>query len=570
MFKAFRFLAGTFTSSDINKYPTTLSKKWAFISGVIALLVSIPILAVLSSFFVSSGEIWSHLAETVLSDYISNSLLLIIGVSAGVVLTGVSLAWIITMCSFPGQKYFEWAAVLPFSIPAYLLAYIYTDFLGTTGTLQTALRSTFELGVNDYFFPEIRSVWGAILIMILAFYPYVYMLARSAFLNQSVSLFEASRIMGYNSTQSFFKVALPLARPGIAAGLALALMETLNDFGTVQYFGVQTFTTGIYRTWFGLGERPAAAQLAGFLLLFIIALILLERWSRSKIKDQTNATNRFKRIQRFDLKGLKAFGAFLICSVPVLLGFVLPVIILLSMFFNNLDSVNARFILYTLNTLSVAAIAGLITISVALLMAYSSRLNPSKIIKGLNQFGALGYAIPGSVIAVGVLIPFGWIDNTIDSFARSNFDISTGLLLSGTLFAMIFAYVVRFLSVSYNGINSSLQKISPNIDEASRGMGYSFSQILSKVHIPILSGGLLSAFLLVFVDVMKELPATIIIRPFNFDTLAIQVYRLASDERLGESAGAALAIVLAGIIPVILLSKTITKSRKTEKNNLQG
>jgi len=566
MFKAFRFLAGTFTSSDINKYPTTLSKKWAFISGVIALLVSIPILAVLSSFFVSSGEIWSHLAETVLSDYISNSLLLIIGVSAGVVLTGVSLAWIITMCSFPGQKYFEWAAVLPFSIPAYLLAYIYTDFLGTTGTLQTALRSTFELGVNDYFFPEIRSVWGAILIMILAFYPYVYMLARSAFLNQSVSLFEASRIMGYNSTQSFFKVALPLARPGIAAGLALALMETLNDFGTVQYFGVQTFTTGIYRTWFGLGERPAAAQLAGFLLLFIIALILLERWSRSKIKDQTNATNRFKRIQRFDLKGLKAFGAFLICSVPVLLGFVLPVVLLLSMFFNNLDSVNARFILYTLNTLSVATIAGLITISVALLMAYSSRLNPSKIIKGLNQFGALGYAIPGSVIAVGVLIPFGWIDNTIDSFARSNFDISTGLLLSGTLFAMIFAYVVRFLSVSYNGINSSLQKISPNIDEASRGMGYSFSQILSKVHIPILSGGLLSAFLLVFVDVMKELPATIIIRPFNFDTLAVQVYRLASDERLGESAGAALAIVLAGIIPVILLSKTITKSRKTEKN----
>lgn len=566
MFKAFRFLAGTFTSSNTNKHPITLSKKWAFISGLIALLVSIPILAVLSSFFVSSGDIWSHLAETVLGDYISNSLLLIVGVSLGVILTGVSLAWIITMCSFPGQKYFEWAAVLPFSIPAYLLAYIYTDFLGTTGTLQTALRSTFELSVGDYFFPEIRSIWGAILIMILAFYPYVYMLARSAFLNQSVSLFEASRIMGYSTTQSFFKVALPLARPGIAAGLALALMETLNDFGTVQYFGVQTFTTGIYRTWFGLGERPAAAQLAGFLLLFIIALILLERWSRSKIKDQTNATNRFKRIHRFDLKGIKAWGASIICSIPVLLGFILPVSLLLSMFFNNLDSVNARFLLYSLNTLSVATIAGLITISVALLMAYSSRLNPSKLIRGLNQFGALGYAIPGSVIAVGVLIPFGWLDNTIDSFARSNFQVSTGLLLSGTLFAMIFAYVVRFLSVSYNGINSSLQKISPNIDEASRGMGYSFSQILRKIHIPMLSNGLLSAFLLVFVDVMKELPATIIIRPFNFDTLAVQVYRLASDERLGESAGAALAIVLVGIIPVILLSKTITKSRKTEEH----
>lgn len=566
MFKALRFLAGTFTSSDSNRYPTTLSKKWATVSGIIAILVSIPILSVLSSFFISSGEIWSHLASTVLGDYITNSLLLIIGVSAGVVLLGVSLAWIITMCSFPGQKYFEWAAVLPFSIPAYLLAYIYTDFFGVTGTLQTTIRSSFDLAIADFMLPEIRSIWGAILIMILAFYPYVYMLARSAFLNQSVSLFEASRIMGYTSTQSFFKIALPLARPGIAAGLALALMETLNDFGTVQYFGVQTFTTGIYRTWFGLGERPAAAQLAGFLLLFIIALILLERWSRSRIKDQTNATNRFKRIQKFHLTGVKKWGAFSLCALPVFLGFLLPVFLLLSMFFKNLDSVNTRFLLYSLNTLSVAAIAGLITVAVALLMAYSSRLNPSKLVKGLNQFGALGYAIPGSVIAVGVLIPFGWLDNTIDSFARSNFEVSTGLILSGTLFAMIFAYVVRFLSVSYNGINSSLQKISPNIDEASRGMGYSFSQILSKVHIPILSGGLLSAFLLVFVDVMKELPATIIIRPFNFDTLAVQVYRLASDERLGESAGAALAIVLVGIIPVILLSKTITKTRKSEEN----
>ena len=486
MFKAPRFLAGTFTSSDSNRYPTTLSKKWASISGIIAILVSIPILSVLSSFFISSGEIWRHLASTVLGDYITNSLLLIVGVSSGVVLLGVALAWIITMCNFPGQKYFEWAAVLPFSIPAYLLAYIYTDFFGITGTLQTAVRSTFDLGISEFVLPE----------MILAFYPYVYMLARSAFLNQSVSLFEASRIMGYTTTQSFFKIALPLARPGIAAGLALALMETLNDFGTVQYFGVQTFTTGIYRTWFGLGERPAAAQLAGFLLLFIIVLILLERWSRSRIKDQTSATNRFKRIQKFNLTGLKKWGAFFLCALPVFFGFILPVLLLLSMFFNNLDSVNTRFLLYSLNTLSVAAIAGLITVAVALLMAYSSRLNPSKLVKGLNQFGALGYAIPGSVIAVGVLIPFGWLDNTIDSFARSNFQVSTGLLLSGTLFAMIFAYVVRFLSVSYNGINSSLQKISPSVDEASRGMGYSFSEILRKIHIPMLSGGLLSAFLL--------------------------------------------------------------------------
>ncbi len=564
MFKALRYLAGTFSFSDSKNYPVTLSKKWALISAIIAVLVSIPILTVLSSFFVSSGEIWEHLASTVLGDYITNSFLLIIGVSLGVILVGVSLAWIITMCTFPGQKYFEWAAVLPFSIPAYLLAYIYTDFLGVTGSFQTDLRAFTGWEVGDYFFPQIRSVWGAIIIMILAFYPYIYMLARSSFLNQSVSLFEASRIMGYTNTQTFFKVALPLARPGIAAGLALALMETLNDFGTVQYFGVQTFTTGIYRTWFGLGERPAAAQLAGFLLLFIVVLILLERWSRNKIKDRSEATAGFKKIQKFHLKGFKATFASVICAIPVFLGFILPVILLLSMFFNNLSSVNARFLLYAFNTLSVAAIAGVITVGIALLMAYSARLNPTKLVKGLNQFGALGYAIPGSVIAVGVLIPFGWFDNTLDSFARENFGASTGLLLSGTLFAMIFAYVVRFLSVSYNGINSSLKNISSSVDEASRGMGYSFRHILSKIHIPILSGSLISAFLLVFVDVMKELPATIIIRPFNFDTLAVQVYRLASDERLGESAGAALAIVLVGIIPVILLSKSITKTRKSE------
>ncbi len=566
MIKPLSLLTGSFSAIQRKGRSKSLSRKWTIVSAGIAVLVSIPILTVLSSFFVSSGDIWKHLASTVLGDYVSNSFVLLIGVSTGVVLLGVSLAWLITMCSFPGQKYFEWAAVLPFSIPAYLMAYIYTDFLGTTGYFQSMLRSTFDLQIGEYLFPEIRSVYGAVLIMILAFYPYVYLLARSAFLNQSTSLFEASRIMGYTTTQSFFKVALPLARPGIAAGLALALMETLNDFGTVQYFGVQTFTTGIYRTWFGLGERPAAAQLAGFLLLFIIALIILERWPRSKIKDQTGTTGKTKRLQKFELKGLKAWIVTAFCSIPVILGFLLPVGLLIKMFFNNLDSVNSRFILYTLNTLSVAFIAALIIISIALLMAYAARLNPTKLIKSLNQFGALGYAIPGSVIAVGVLIPFGWLDNIIDSFTRSNFEFSTGLLLSGTLFAMIFAYVVRFLSVSYNGINSSLQKISPSIDEASQGLGHSFFQILRKIHVPILSGSLLSAFLLVFVDVMKELPATIIIRPFNFDTLAVQVYRLASDERLGESAGAALAIVLAGIIPVIILSKTITKTRKVEEN----
>ncbi|WP_020402174.1 ABC transporter permease subunit [Gracilimonas tropica] len=531
---------------------------------VIALLISIPILTVVFSIFTPSGDIWQHLASTVLGDYIRNSLWLIVGVSVGVIGIGVSSAWFITMCEFPGRRIFEWASILPFAIPAYLMAYIYTDFLDIAGPLQTALRSTLGLGIDEYWFPNIRSVEGAIIIMSLAFYPYIYMLARSSFLEQSTSLLEASRIMGYSTWQSFYKVALPVARPGIAAGLALALMETLNDFGTVQYFGVQTFTTGIYRTWFGLGDRPAAAQLAAFLLAFIVVLIFLERYTRNKISNEKANSSRFKRLNRFKLKGVKAWLVFVICFIPVLLGFILPVILLLNMFFSNLNYLDLKFIELAFNSFTVSAITGLLAVGLALVMAYSARLNSGYWVKLFNRISSLGYAIPGSVIAVGVLIPFGFFDNTVDSFFRDTFGFSTGLLLSGTIFAMVFAYLVRFLSVSFGGVEASMEKITPNMDEAARGMGYSFSKVLRKIHIPMMSGGLLTAGLLVFVDVMKELPATLIVRPFNFDTLAVQVYRYASDERLAESAGAALMIVLVGIIPVIIISRTIARSRKSE------
>lgn len=538
--------------------------RWTVLSMSIALLISIPVLTVIFAIFIPSGEIWSHLASTVLDDYVVNSLLLIAGVSTGVILFGVSSAWLITMCDFPGRKIFEWASLLPFAIPAYLMAYIYTDFLDISGPVQSMIRNVFNLGIDGYWFPQIRSVSGAILIMSLAFYPYVYMLARSAFLEQSTTLLEASRVMGYSTWESFFKVSLPVARPSIAAGLALALMETLNDFGTVQYFGVQTFTTGIYRTWFGLGERPAAAQLAAFLMAFIVVLLILERWSRSKVSNKQHNTTRFKVLSRFNLKGFKSALALVAVGTPVVLGFVIPMILLLVMFFSNLEMVDSQFLELAFNSLTVSGITGVLAVIIALIMAYAVRLNPSKLVKLFNRISSLGYAIPGSVIAVGVLIPFGAFDNTIDSFTRDTFGFSTGLLLSGTLFAMVFAYIVRFLSVSFGGVEASMEKITPNMDEAARGMGYRFSKILRKVHIPMMSGGLLTAGLLVFVDVMKELPATLIVRPFNFDTLAVQVYRYAADERLTESAGAALMIVLAGIIPVILISRTIAKSRKTE------
>lgn len=540
------------------------SPKWTFFSMAIALLISIPILTVVFSIFTPAGEVWSHLANTVLDDYVLNSLILISGVSFGVIALGVSSAWLITMTDFTGRKVFEWASILPFAIPAYLMAYIYTDFLDIAGPLQTMIRNLFGLNLGEYWFPNIRSIEGAIIIMSLAFYPYVYMLARSSFLEQSTSLLEASRIMGYSTWQSFFKVAIPVARPGIAAGLALALMETLNDFGTVEYFGVQTFTTGIYRTWFGLGERPAAAQLAAFLLSFIVVLLILERWSRNKISNEKANSSRFKRLNRFELKGFKSLAAFTVCFIPVLLGFILPVILLLEMFFSNLDHLNLKFIELSFNSFTVSALTGFLAVVMALIMAYSARLNPTRSVKFFNRVSSLGYAIPGSVIAVGVLIPFGYFDNSIDSFFREYLGFSSGLLLSGTIFAMVFAYLVRFLSVSFGGVEASMEKITPNMDEAARGLGYRFSKVLRSIHIPMMSGGLLTAGLLVFVDVMKELPATLIVRPFNFDTLAVQVYRYASDERLTESSGAALMIVLVGIIPVIIISRTIAKSRKSE------
>lgn len=539
------------------------AQKWSVLSLIIALVISVPIITVLISIFIPSGEIWQHLAETVLSDYVRNSILLMIGVSTGVLLLGISSAWLVTMCDFTGRKIFEWASVMPFAIPAYLMAYIYTDFFDIAGPFQSMLRELFALSIDEYWFPNIRSIEGAIVIMSLAFYPYVYMLARSSFLEQSTQLLEASRIMGYSAWQSFFKVSLPVARASIAAGLALALMETLNDFGTVQYFGVQTFTTGIYRTWFGLGERPAAAQLAAFLLVFIAVLLVLERWSRAKISSK-QTTNRFKRLHRFKLNKLQSSLAFITCFIPVLAGFIIPVILLLEMFFSNLEHVNYRFLELTFNSFIVAAVTGFLAVLIALIMAYSLRLNTSKYVRFFNRVSSLGYAIPGSVIAVGILIPLGAFDNAVDSFFRDTFNFSTGLILSGTIFAMVYAYLVRFLAVSYGGVEASMSRITPNMDEAARGLGYRFFKVLRSIHIPMMSGGLLTAGLLVFVDVMKELPATLIVRPFNFNTLAVQVYQYASDERLTETAGAALMIVLVGIIPVVVISRSIAKSRKSE------
>lgn len=535
---------------------------WYLCLGAIALLISLPIFTVTTSIFADHQDIWQHLQATVLKDYIVNSLVLMLGVTIGVLIIGVGCGWLVTMCEFWGASWWEWLLLMPLAAPAYILAYSYTSMLEYFGPLQTWLRAIFAWEtIDDYWFPSIRNIWGAIAMLILVLYPYVYILARVAFLEQSVCTLEASRSLGYNPWQSFLKVALPLARPSIIAGLALALMETLNDFGTVQYFGVSTFTTGIYRTWLGMGEKGAAAQLASFLMGFIVILLVMEKLSRSQARYYQSSGNQ-QRLPRFALNWWQGSLAFLACLIPVTLGFLIPLIYLFNLTIRHReDTLNDSFWELSKNSLMLAVISSVIAIIIGLLMAYGKRIIPHKIIKISVSIASLGYAIPGSVIAVGILIPLGSFDNGFDAWMSKNFNISTGLLLSGTITALIYAYLVRFLAVSFNTIESSLVKIKPNLDDASRSLGYGAIATLLKVHLPLMGGGILTAFLLVFVDIMKELPATLVMRPFNFDTLAVRVYQYASDERLIEASAPSLAIILVGIVPVIFLSYRIAKSR---------
>lgn len=530
----------------------------------IALLIAVPMLVVISSIFSNTGAVWHHLTTTVLPRYIGNSLLLVLGVSLGTSLIGVSTAWLVTMCRFPGRWLVQWALLLPLAVPAYILAYVYTELLEYYGPVQMALRAVFGwTSVEDYWFPPIRSLPGAVAMLSLVLYPYVYLLARVAFQEQSVCTIEASRSLGCGPWRSFFKVALPLARPAIVAGLALVSMETLNDYGTVQYFSVDTFSVGIYRTWFNMGERIAASQLAACLLIFVLGVLLLEQWSRRQTRYY-QSISRYQAALPYQLQGGRAILALLICGLPIGLGFLVPAAMLLQMATNNMtERFSQRFWVLAGNSLTLALVTAMIGMVLALILAYGLRLHPTKLVALSVRTAAIGYAIPGSVIAVGVLIPIGHLDNAIDSWMRSTVGISTGLLLSGTITALVFAYLVRFLAVAFNSVESSLVRIKPSLDDAARSLGHSSSQTLLRVHAPLMAGGLLTAMILVFVDVMKELPATLIVRPFNFDTLAVEVYRLAADERLAEAAAPALAIVMVGILPVILLSWQIARTRSS-------
>jgi iron(III) transport system permease protein len=552
---------------------------WSIAAIGLALLLSLPVIAILTGIFVDARPIWEHLQATVLGTYIGNSLGLMVGVGLLTAIIGTGTAWLVTLCQFPGRGVMEWMLLLPLAAPAYILAYAYTDLLDYYGPIQSALRQWFHWQTaRDYWFPAIRSLPGAIAMLSLVLYPYVYLVTRSAFLNQSVSTLEASRSLGYSPWQSFWRVALPIARPAIAAGVALALMETLNDFGTVEYFSVPTFTTGIYRTWFAMGERYAAMQMSALLLLFVLSAIVLERWGRQRQRYYQSA-QRYRPLPKYELSGLRAIGALLACLVPLTGGFLIPAGILLQLAISQTGGSSAaadadadfpsaaatedRFWSFASHSLLLAGVTALIAVAITVALAYGQRLDPSKTNRLATQAAVLGYAIPGAAIAVGVMVPLGYFDNAVDAWMRSQFGISTGLLLSGTIAALVFAYLVRFLAVSFGPVDSSLGNISPNLDDAAQSLGYGASRTLWRVHLPLLRSGLLSAVILVFVDVMKELPATLIVRPFNFDTLAIRVYNLASDERLSEAAWPALAIVLVGLLPVLILSGQMTRSRRS-------
>ncbi|HJQ56556.1 MAG TPA: iron ABC transporter permease [Vineibacter sp.] len=533
----------------------------ALAAGVVGLLVAIPTLGVLAHLVQPSGAEWRGMVGTVLPDYLLNTLWLLLGVGAGTAFGGVVTAWLIVMCRFPGRRFFEWALTLPLAVPAYVLAYVYADFLQFTGPIQTALRGLFGWGPADYWFPDIRTAGGAVVLLSVALYPYVYLLARAAFVEQSVCAIDASRTLGASPTESFFRVALPLARPAIAAGVALALMEALADFGAVAYLDVPTFTTGIYRAWFSFGDKVAAAQLAAALLLFALALLLIERTSRASRRFH-QATQRYRALPSFQLTGWRAWAATLVCLAPVFVGFALPLAILAQFALVSGDGQwGSRYLRLTLNSVMVAALVAAAVVVVALVIAYAARGSRGALVRWITRLAGMGYAVPGAVIAVGILVPLALFDNLLDSWLRRLFGVSSGLLLTGSIAGIVYACVVRFLAAGLQSVEAGLTRITPGIDGASRTLGAGPVETLYRIHRPLLRGGLASAALIVFVDTMKELPATLMLRPFNFDTLAVQAYNLARDERLAEASTAALTIVAVGLLPILLLTRAALRAR---------
>jgi iron(III) transport system permease protein len=535
-----------------------LSVFLCLLAGVLLL----PILAVLASTLQwnsESAQILREMSSTVLPDYALTTLLLCVAVAVGVALVGMATAAAVTLFDFAGRKTFEWALLLPIAMPAYVVAYAYTDFLQFSGPLQTAIRATFN--VEGRVFPEVRSLGGAAWVFTFCLYPYVYLLARTALADRATHLMDAARLLGAPMRRRVREIALPLARPAVAAGVALALMETLADFGVSSYFGIQTFTAGIYKAWLVLDNRIAAAQLATLLLLVVVVLLKLEHKAQKKMRfastksGNTGGAPVKSSAEVAKLSGKRLVLAWFVCAVPVLMGFVLPLLFMLRPFLASLQSSDApppwaQFGQWAANSLMLGGISAVLAVALALMLAFALRTRPDPLTRGVAQLAGVGYAIPGAVIVVGLLIPVGWVQLKLPQ-------TGVGYWLTATILGVIWAYLVRFTGVALQSVQSGYAKIPTSFDESARILGVSGLGLLKRVHLPLLTRSTAAAALLVFVDVMKELPATLVLRPFNSDTLAVVAYQLARDERLGEAALPSLALVLVGLLPVMMLSRTL-------------
>jgi iron(III) transport system permease protein len=532
------------------------STGWRLIPVFIATLVLIPVGTVVSSLFAPAGDVWQHLVETTLAELLANTFWLALGVSVGTALLGVSLAWFTAVCDFPGRVFFSWALLLPLAVPAYVIAFVALGLFDYVGPVQTGLRAWLKSDL--VWFPNVRGRLGVIVVMVLAFYPYVYLLARNAFLTQGKRSLEAAQSLGFDRIQGFFKLSLPMARPWIAGGVMLALMETLADFGTVAVFNYDTFTTAIYKAWFGMFSLPAASQLASVLIVIVFVVIIIEQRMRSGMRYAE--TRQSARIDRIRLSGWRAWSVAALASGTLFLGFVLPVsqlgIWAAGVFARDFDQ---RYLEFLWHSLLLSAVAAALTCGVALLMVYAVRRHPDRLTGAAVRISTIGYALPGAVLAVGIFIPVAWLDNQLSEIALRLFDFHSGLILQGTLITMLIAYLTRFLAVSYNPIDSAMHRITPNIDEAARGLGLTGWATLRRVHLPILKGGIFTAAALVFVDVMKEMPITLMTRPFGWDTLAVRIFEMTSEGEWEQAALPAVTLVLAGLLPIIFLMRQAEK-----------
>lgn len=555
-------------SQRLRRYASALrsapwpSPGWAAAVIAILALVLLPIVTIIALALAPKEDIWPHLMRTVLPEAIRDTILLAGGVGLMTLVIGTGTAWLVTMYRFPGRAILDRLLVIPLAMPAYITAYCYAELLDYAGPLQTAMRAAFGWqSARDYWFPDIRSVGGAVFILSLALYPYVYLSARASFVQQSVCVLEVARTLGRTSMGTFWAVALPLCRPALAAGVALAMMEALADLGAVQYLGVQSLTAAIYATWLQRSNLGGAAQLAAVMLFFIVLLFAAERMARGRSRVH-HTTGRYRSIPFQDLVGWKGWLAAALCAAPFLLGFVLPFSVLVDSTIRNAqDALDSRFFAAATNSLILASLAAIFAVLFGLILGCARRVSGGPLLGGALRLASIGYAVPGTVLAVGLLVPLAAIDNGVDAWTRAHLGFSTGLLLSGTLFALVLACVIRFLAVALGSVEAGFERISPNLDAAGRALGETQLGTLLRVQLPLIAPALGSAGLLVFVDGMKELPATLLLRPFNFDTLATHVYSFASLEQLEQAAHGALAIVLVGLVPVLILHKAVAGGR---------